>query len=142
MDRSTIVNKIKHSADKYGSSNPQQLEQLSLICSKAPEREIFFGLFSFFCDENLQNNQFQRQELAGKILLKITPASSLELDASVYASAQKWNRSIEELPWYWCNVFGTKEVINFLTNLIPSVEDKEIEENINTMLFWCRNYKQ
>jgi hypothetical protein len=47
-DRQIIIEKVISAADKHGASNPQQQKQLIFGCSNAPEREVFFGLFSFF----------------------------------------------------------------------------------------------
>jgi hypothetical protein len=141
-DRLKVIEKVSKAADVHGSSNPQQLKQLILNCKNAKEREVFFGLFSFFYDASLQTNQFERQQLAGIILLSVVPASPLSLDGAVYASAKYWDLCIEELPWYWCEVFGKSEVINFLTELIPSCKDSVLKKSVETMQLWCRDYEQ
>ncbi len=140
-DRLKIIEKVSAAADVHGSSNPQQQKQLIFSCNNAQEREVFFGLFSFFYDASLQENQFQRQQLAGTILYSVLPKSPLELDASVYAAAKHWDLSVEELPWYWCKLFGKTVVIEFLDELIDSCADADLERSIKTMLFWCRGYE-
>ncbi|GAB1266626.1 hypothetical protein [Aurantivibrio infirmus] len=139
-DRQTIVEKIRDSADKYGDSNPQQMKQLLFGCEKASERELFFGVFSFYYDPELQENSFARQEVAGKILFKLKPACPVELDGFIYAIPKYWNLSIEEVPWYLCKVFGKNEVEAFLKELIPSVNDGELQRSFKTLLFWVKNY--
>ncbi|HEY6096057.1 MAG TPA: hypothetical protein VIU93_13995 [Gallionellaceae bacterium] len=99
-----------------------------------------FGLFSFFYDPSLQENQFERQQLAGTILYSVCPSPPIELDGSVYAAAMVWNLSIEELPLYWCKAFGKDQVIDFLTELAASC-DSDLQRRIETMLYWCRGYK-
>ena len=84
LDRIKVINKVSNAADVYGSSNTQQLKQLVFSCKNANEREVFFGLFSFFFDSALQDNQYERQQLAGTILYSVLPASPLALDGSVY----------------------------------------------------------
>jgi len=49
-----------------------------------------------------QNMQLERQQLAGTILYAIAPDSPNALDGPIYRAAEKWDLSIEELPWYWC----------------------------------------
>ena len=141
-DRQKIIEKVRSAADELGASNPQQQKQLIFSCHHASEREVFFGLFSFFYDSSLQQNQFERQQLAGTILLSVAPKSPLALDASVYAAAQVWDLSIEELPWYWCKIYGKSEVVEFLTNLISSCTDAELKRSLETMLYWSRGYEQ
>lgn len=140
MDRFQVIQKVRSSADKYGSANPQQLKQLIFVFNKAPEREVFFGLFSFFYDPSLQENAYERQQLAGVILLEVCPECPIELDGCVYGAAQLWNLSVEELPWYWCKVFGSSAVISFLDELIAD-SDEPLTKSLKTMLFWSKGYE-
>jgi len=140
-NRHTIIEKIKVAADRFGSNNPQQLKQLTLICEKSPEEEVFFGLLSFFYDESLQDNEFERQQLSGRMLLRISPASALELEGSIYAVAKFWDYSVEELPWYWCRTFGKENVTNCLNDILSDCVEEELVRSIKTMLFWCKRYK-
>ena len=136
-----ITEKVRLSADQYGASNPRQLNQLMLDCSHTPDREVFFGLFSFFYGLALQENAIQRQQLSGTILLTLSPTSPLNLEGSVYAATKMWDYSIKELPWYWCKTFGKKSVIDFLSELIPDCFDVDLKVSIETMLFWSKAYK-
>lgn len=141
-DRQKIIEKVSTAADAHGSNNPQQQKQLIFSCKNASEQEVFYGLFSFFCDTSLQENKFERQQLAGRILFVVAPDSPLELDASVFAAAKIWDLSIEELPWYWCKRFGKSAVIEFLSDLLNSCEDTELKRSIDTMLYWCNGYEK
>jgi len=114
MDRQTIMEKVRASADRYGPSNPQQIKQLISSLGNAPERELFFGLFSFFYDPDLQENSVQRQQLAGAILFEISPPCPLELDGAIYAIPKYWDLSIEE---------------------------DDIKKSFKTMLFWANGYQ-
>ena len=140
-NRHKIIEKLKVAADRYGSDNPQQLKQLTFSCNNSPEEEVFFGLFSFFYDESLQKNKFERQQLSGRVLFKVLPSPSLALDGSVYAAAKIWDYSVEELPWYWCKAYGKEKVIEFLKELLPDCADDEMKKSFKTMLFWCERYK-
>ncbi len=141
-DRQKIIDKVTTAADVHGSLNPQQQKQLLLSCSNAAEREVFFGLFSFFYDVALQENRFERQQLAGTILLSVAPKSPLELDGSVFAAATIWDLSIEELPWYWCKIFGKSTVVKYLSELLIDCKDTKLKRSIETMLYWSKGYEQ
>lgn len=141
-DRHTIIEKVIAAADKHGALNPQQQKQLIFGCTNAPEREVFFGLFSFFYDESLQENKFQRQQLAGTLLYSVSPDSPLALDGSIYGAAKRWDLSVEDLPWYWCKKFGKSRVVEFLTETIGSVAEPDLEQSLKTMLFWANNYEE
>ena len=141
-DRHTIIEKVISAADKHGVANPQQQKQLIFGCSNAPEKEVFFGLFSFFYDDSLQENKLERQQLAGTILYSVLPESPLELDGSIYGAAKMWDLSIEELPWYWCKKFSKSKVVEFLVETIDACVDSELERSLKTMLFWSKNYEE
>jgi hypothetical protein len=141
MDRQAIIEGIRSSADKYGSSNKQQRTQLVSRLKNASERELFFGLFSFFYDPELQDNQYERQQLAGTFLFSIKPDCPLNLDGAIYAIPAYWDLSVEELPWYLCEKFGQTEVQAFIEDLLPDVEEGDIKNSFKTMLFWTKGYK-
>jgi hypothetical protein len=140
-DRNKVVEKVAAAADQFGASNPQQRRQLIFGCGNAPEREVYFGLMSFFYDPSLQDNHYERQKLAATILLSLAPSSPLELDGSIYAAAQHWNLSVSELPSYWCKAFGREEVVAFLGELIDDCGEAELKRRVETMLFWARRYE-
>ena len=141
LNRQTIVEKVSNSADRYGASNPQQLSQLSHSLVNASENELFFGLFSFFYDPALQSS-FERQKLAGTLLYELGPACPLELDGAIYAIPAHWNLSVEEVPWYFCKVFGKSVVQEFLEELLPEVMEGNIKKSFETLLFWVKRYNQ
>jgi hypothetical protein len=114
MDRHSIIEKIKESADSFESSHEQQIKQLISICQEASERELFWGLFSFFYDPELQENFFKRQKLAGTVLYTISPSCPINLDGFIYAIPQYWDFKIEEVLWYLCKIFGKTTVHDFL----------------------------
>lgn len=141
LGRIQITEKVRLSADKYGPANPQQLKQLTFVFKKALPREVFFGLFSFFYDQSLQENIYHRQQLAGMLLFEVCPECPLELDGCVYAAAQHWNFSVEELPLYFCKTFGSTTVISFLDELITA-SDEKLARSLKTMSYWSKGYKK
>ena len=136
MDRHSIIVKIQESADKYGVSNKQEIENLTWAFKMATDRELFFGLFSFFYDPDLQENSHQRQLLAGTMLFQISPKCPLKMDGAIYASPSNWDKSVKELPWYFCKAFGKSNVQAFLEELLPNIQEGEIKEGTKAMLDW------
>ncbi|CAH0535385.1 hypothetical protein VST7929_02958 [Vibrio stylophorae] len=141
MNRQSIIEKIKKSADRYGASNEQQNKLLVSILTNVSERELFFGLYSFFYHPELQENVSERQRLAGTILLAIKPTCPLPIDGAIYAILGYWDLNIRELPWYLCEHFGQKEIQSFIEDLLPDVDDSELKKSSNTILFWVNRYK-
>lgn len=141
LNRQAIIEKVSHSADLYGASNPQQLNQLLHSLANASENELFFGLFSFFYDPTLQSS-FERQQLAGTLLFELCPACPIELDGAIYAIPAYWNLSVEEVPWYLCKVFGKNVVEIFLAELILEVENSSVKKSFETLSYWVKRYNQ
>ena len=140
-NRKTIIEKVKNAADGYGASNIQQQKQLIYGCENTSDNELFFGLFAFFYDPSLQENKFERQQLAGQLLLEFSPSCPLELDGAIYDIPAFWDYSIEEVPWYLCKNFGKVNVVKFLTEIIPEVEEGNvIKQSFKTLLFWSKSY--
>lgn len=141
-DRRKIIEEVTRKADKYGSANTQQRQQLLFACKKSTDRELFFGLFSLFYDKELQENYIERQHIAGYLLFELKPSCPIELEAMVYAVQNFWDYSVEEIPWYMCHIFGKETVIKFLREITPSVEDYIVRRSFETLLFWAGNYKR
>ena len=79
--------------------------------------------------------------LAGQLLLEFSPSCPLELDGAIYAIPAFWDYSIEEVPWYLCKNFGKVNVVKFLTEIIPEVEEGNvIKQSFKTLLFWSKSY--
>lgn len=140
LNRQTIVETVSNSADLYGASNPQQLNELLRSLANASDNELFFGLFSFFYDPAIQSS-FERQQLAGTLLYELCPVCPLKLDGAIYAIPTHWNLSVEEVPWYFCKVFGKNVVEIFLVELIPEVESGSVKKSFEALLYWAKRYK-
>ena len=52
------------------------------------------------------DNVWLAQEYAGQLLMKIKPRCPDELDYVLRRLLPKWDRSVEQLPWYLAEVFG------------------------------------
>jgi hypothetical protein len=104
LSRDQIAEKVIHSADNYSSSNPQQFKQLKFIFSKCDKEELFKGLYLVFLEQN--ENYFQRQQLAGKLLYSIKPRLQINLYDIIKKCLNTYNLSIEELPWYLSELCG------------------------------------
>ena len=136
LSRYQVKDKVVHSADKYGSTNPQQLKQLRLVLDKCEKEELFEGLYSVFLEEN--ENYFQRQQLAGNLLYSLKPRLRLKLYDVIKNCLNTYNLSIEELPWYLSELCGRNRVLEVIDKISSEeLSDREIE-SLNTFKFWLR----
>lgn len=136
MQKEEITKLIIECAKTFGPDNPQQIKQLAFVLGKSDPREVFYGLYMVFLSEPLQ--AFGQQELAGKLLFMLKPKLNLELAPLIEGALENWNVSIEELPFYFRDVFGI-ELVSTAIKSINTSELNELQKNgLKTMKWWLR----
>ncbi len=136
MQKEEITKLIIERAKTFGPDNPQQIKQLAFALGKSDPCEVFFGLYMVFLSEPSQ--AFGQQELAGKLLFLLKPELNLELAPLIEGALENWNVSVEELPFYFRDIFGI-ELVSSAINSINICELNELQKNgIKTMKWWLR----
>ncbi|WP_437933294.1 hypothetical protein [Sorangium sp. So ce341] len=62
-------------------------------------------------------NAYLAQEYAGELLTRLRPPCSSPLTDLLRSVLPGWNRSIEQLPWYLADVFGSKAIVESLDEI-------------------------
>jgi hypothetical protein len=136
MNREEITKLIIERAKRFGPDNHQQIKQLSFALSKSDPEEVFYGLYMVFLTESPQ--PFPQQELAGKLLFILKPKVNLELAPVIECVLENWDVSVEELPFYFRDIFGI-ELVSASIGSIGSNEMNEVQrKNLETMKWWLR----
>lgn len=138
MNAAEIFAKVVGSAERFGSSNPQQLKQLSSLLGKCAPNEVLLGLLRVFTECPEDDMHFQRQELAGRLLEKITPECTFALEPTVRAVVVNYNLSIEQLPLYFARIHGKEVVTSVLNKLLLEMPNEKTKRSLETMLWWLR----
>lgn len=134
MRKEEITKLIVERAKRFGPDNHQQIKQLTFVLEKSDPCEIFYGLYMVFLSESSQ--AFAQQELAGKLLFILKPKLSLELAPLIEGVLENWNVSVEELPYYFRDVFGI-ELVSTAIECINADELNELQQkNLETMKWW------
>lgn len=139
-DRNKIFTSIFESADKYGSSNPQQMKQLHFALSKCNPQELYSGIMSVFhtCHKNFS----ERQELAGWLLYEILPNADFDIKTDLTKCLRNYELSVEQLPYFFINKVGKEE----FEKIINSIDERKLSEDelraLGTIKYWARNYEQ
>ena len=133
-----IYAKVIISADRFGGNNFQQVKQLIFWLSKCKPQEVFEGLFKIFL---LEDKYLQRQELAGNLLFQIKPKAKFNLLEKLFSCLETYNLSVEELPWYFVDIFGKEYVLNTL-NIINNKNflSNKAKRSLETIKWWVNNY--
>jgi len=135
MDRNEIRERVLASADRFGAGNQQQFRLLGSLLSKCQPAETSAALLSVFTDLPRDDKHFQRQELAGRLLEKMKPLTSFDLEATARAALPNYNPSIEQLPYHFVRVHGLQAVLDTLEKIALTAEARELS-CIKTMQWW------
>lgn len=73
MNRIEISKIIADSADRFGARNPQQFNFLLSRFTKNFADELGHGLLDLFCTAPDGHKNSERQELAGRLLVALSP---------------------------------------------------------------------
>ena len=104
-DRYRIRTKVVAVIDKFGRVDPQQFKQLDAILKSENPEEVFEGLFAVLTSDK----RFVAQDFAGRLLLEVAPSCPrTDLGAMLHALLSVWERSVEQVPWYFEKEFGTE----------------------------------
>jgi hypothetical protein len=97
---------------------------------------LFDSLFGVFTEART----YPEQQIAGRHLLELQPACSVALEQAIRLSLPNWNLSVEEVPFYFCRVFGRDSVLEALDAIDRGVDLSETDRNsIQTYRFWLRH---
>jgi len=112
--------------------------EVSLALEKLGEEVVFDALYGVFLDKSRGERHFSDQEIAGKMLFELQPKIDRELKPLVRDCLENWNLSVEELPFYFRDVFG-KESLELVVNQIETSEVLTEYESraIKTIRWWC-----
>jgi hypothetical protein len=136
MLREEIKNLVVERAKKYGPNNPQQIKQLSFVLGKTEPEEVFYGLYEVFI--TVPGQDFESQELAGKLLYRVKPKLYLELVPLITNVLENWNVSVEELPFYFRDLCGIDVVSKAISAINTSGLNETELKSLDTMKWWLR----
>ena len=96
--------------------------------------DVFFDPFDSSSDSEYT---FYEQQFFGQLLLEFQPECPIPLDSVIERSLEKWNRSVEELPWYFERCFGQAAVLNTTREIAKrgGLTNEEIEK-LKTFRYW------
>ncbi len=141
MNRDEIFERVVKSADDFGAGNPQQFQQFGTLLAKCRHEEIFYGLLKVFVDCPHDSKLFSRQELAGRLLIKMKPYYKFDLHTTIKSVLPNYNPSIEQLPYYFVVMYGLDTVLKAF-DVIESEPLSEREKAcITTMRWWLEKLK-
>lgn len=113
--------------------------ELRLVQEQLGDELLFDVLYGVFLDTNRPDAQFEDQQVAGMLLYDLKPVCHLPLKLAIRQSLDTWNRSVEELPWYFCTVFGKNAVLNALDEIEQDGALTEHEQTcLETYRYWLR----
>lgn len=136
MNREQIFREVAESAERFGCGNPQQFKLLVSKLSQSSPEEVVHGLLLVFARSEPGSANFQRQELAGRLLARVKPKFNIELGPTLRAVLPAYNPSIEQLPMFLAEAFGTSAVTEELLQVEAEGLSSRTHAAARTMRWW------
>jgi hypothetical protein len=138
MNRELVHDRIVAVAERFGSGNTQECKLLAKQLAACDSAEVMDGLLLVFSRSNAAESNYQKQQLAGRMLAKLKPKAPLDLQATLEAVLPAYNASIEELPLFLADRCGDEVVLQALRRLEMGGEDPRGQAAAKTMLWWLK----
>ena len=131
-----VKNEILLSSDKYDNIADLRIRQLIKILPKVPDEIIVEGVIRVFEIQDRPEKLNLDQEFAGKVLARLNPKSQMDLIELIQRTLGNWNKSVEQLPFWVVDNYGTEEVKRIFDKIqrlgLSSIE----EDKLSTMCWW------
>jgi len=127
---------VTESASRFGDRNPQQFKLLASRIAKAAPREVVRGLLDVFTAGAVPPSGSQAQELAGRLLVELSPQADFELAPVLRASLARYELSVEQFPQYLSSLFGRDQVLSVLQQLEAEPLSEQERRSLGTLRFW------
>jgi hypothetical protein len=131
-----IVLKLYHAVDTIGRIDNQRIIQWIELLRRRPADEVFNALVGVFCNTDRPTCCYLDQEYAGRLLLAVKPPCSQDIQSVIKRTLATWDLSIEELPFYFSDVFGAEAVLQALDALDRVDNSQQEKKAIRTFRFW------
>ncbi|MGK3959306.1 hypothetical protein WMF38_40455 [Sorangium sp. So ce118] len=95
--------------------NPQELQHLERLAADLPPDDRSRVLLRAFVAPPA--HAYVAQQYAGELLTRLRPPCSGPLTNLLRSVLPNWDRSVEQLPWYLADVFGSKAIVESLDEI-------------------------
>jgi hypothetical protein len=131
-------NEFYSSIDLMDKIGDLRIRQLINILDKVNDEIIISGIIKIFKNTKRPNTEYVDQKYAGKILNLIKPKTDIDLIIILKATAENWNKSVEELPFWLKENYG----ITLLKNKLVEFENQNLNdiesEKLKIMKWWLK----
>jgi hypothetical protein len=126
-DKNTITSKVQNAAERFRRRNEYQLQSLGKALRNSDPHDVFEGLFAIYVDDKRNENRFEDQHFAGRLLMQVNPnRPQTDLKEVISASLKTYYQSHSELPRYLANAFGKDHALAIIDQLKKELPDEEI----------------
>lgn len=124
---------IFKSVDKLDKIGDLRIRQLTKMLSKVNDQIIIDGIIEVFENEERVGKVYEDQKNAGIILKKINPKTKVSIESILNRTLKKWNRSVEELPFWLKENYGIETLKKALSEMENSNLSEMESDKIKTM---------
>lgn len=134
-----LKNEIYISSDKFEDIGDLRIRQLIKILPKISDQIIVEGIIKIFESDQRKGKWYLDQEFAGKVLNLIKPKSKKDSKELLKRILKNWDKSIEQLPIWFAQIYGFNGIMTALSDLENSGISNLEKDKINTMKYWIKN---
>jgi hypothetical protein len=121
------------------NSRKHTFHQLRMKLQQLPKLQRADTLLGIFADSSNPEWAFTNQEIAGRLLRDICPPCVRPLNDVLQSIASTWNVSVEQLPFYLRDVFGSEAVVEAADKLAGEYPKNSRESRaLETVKWWLK----
>jgi hypothetical protein len=113
--RAGLLARLYRAAERWPRVNPQELQHLERLVAGLPPDDRADVLLQAFVAPPA--NAYLAQQYAGELLTRLRPPCPRPLTDLLRSVLPNWNRSVEQLPWYLADVFGSNAIVESLDEI-------------------------
>ena len=129
-----VKTEILISSDKADEVGDLRIRQLIRILDKVDQEIIVDGVIKVF-ETSRPESLYRDHKFAGQVLMTTNPKSKRDLKEILKRTLAIWDKSVEQLPFWFRNNYGIEKVRDTFDNI--ELADKE-KAKLETMKFWLR----
>jgi hypothetical protein len=134
---SRMITRPPDEVRKLVSTKRWKRKHLEALRQEFGDQALFDALFCAFTQK--PQVPWNEQETPGDLLLELKPRGAQDLQSLIKATLSGWNLSIEQLPFYFRDIYGTEAVSLVIGQLeLDGSLDADERRALETYRYWLR----
>jgi hypothetical protein len=129
-----LLERLRRALERWGTINVQEQRELGRMAARLPPEGQYDVLARPFREPF--PHEYDAQEYVGTVLLQLQPPCPIDPAAALRKTLPGWNRSVEQLPFYFERAFGREALLAALVELEAAGDVDPVK--LATVRFWLK----